>query len=157
MEQADINTFWSRVDASGDCWLWLGPRDKDGYGLFSGSRRNGRQRHYRCHRFAWHATHGVSAGKLLVCHHCDNPTCVRPDHLFLGTARDNFHDCLDKGRYSPKGAGNASAKLTEQEVARVRELWASGDWTQQAIANDFGLDQTTVSSIVRRKTWSHVA
>ncbi len=94
---------------------------------------------------------------MLVCHRCDNPPCVDGEHLFLGTAKDNFHDCLAKGRYTPKGTGNAAAKLTESEVLRIRELWASGHWTQQAIANDFGMTQSSVSALLLGKTWKHVA
>ena len=158
IDPEDVALFWGRTERNPvtGCLEWRGPRDWDGYGLAAMRRGNGK-RMFRAHRVAWHLCSGIPAGQLLVCHRCDNPPCVDGAHLFLGTAKDNFHDCLTKGRYTPKGTGNAAAKLTELEVIRIRELWSSGDWTQQAIANDFGLEQTTVSSIVLRKTWKHVA
>lgn len=154
----DVIAFWKRTerDPATGCLRWTGPVDWDGYGL-AAMRLGNPKRMFRAHRVAWHLRHGAAAGKLLVCHRCDNPPCIEPTHLFLGDAKVNFHDCLAKGRYTPKGTGNAAAKLTELEVIRVRERWASGEWTQRAIANDFGLTQTSVSGIVLRKTWKHVA
>lgn len=161
IDPEDIKRFWSRVTMvaphEDGCWPWRGPVDRDGYGLFSTSRTRGGKRSWRAHRFAWQATNGgFDPGKLLVCHHCDNPACVRPSHLFLGTARDNFRDCLAKGRYSPKGAGNAAAKLKEEDVPKIRNLYATGQWSQQAIADIFGVHQTAVSAVVRGARWRHV-
>lgn len=147
-----IERFWAKVEKTDGCWLWTAKsKDKDGYGLFHAPRRM-----VRAHRLSWELAAGESPGKALVCHRCDNPACVRPDHLFLGTARDNFRDCLAKGRYSPKGTGNAAAKLSEEDVSKVRNLYATGQWSQQAIADIFGVTQTTVSTIVLGKRWRHV-
>ena len=148
-DQAEIERFWAKVAKGPACWTWLArSRDKDGYGL-----HKSRGKQWRAHRFAWAATHGEEAGASLVCHRCDNPSCVNPSHLFLGTARDNFHDCLAKGRYSPKGTGNAAAKLTAGDAAKIRSLYASGGRSQQGIGQIFGVTQSTVSAVIRGATW----
>lgn len=81
--------FWSRVDKSGDCWLWTGARDGKGYGRLGNKVAS---------RLSWELSHGPIPRGKLVCHKCDNPPCVRPDHLFLGSPADNFYDMVAKGR-----------------------------------------------------------
>jgi len=93
---------------------------------------------------------------MFVCHKCDNPPCCNPDHLFLGTARDNFRDCLSKGRYSPKGSGNAAAKLNEQDARDIRANWALCRVSQRELAERFSVSQQTISLIVRGAKWKHV-
>lgn len=88
--------FWERVKSSRDgCWLWIGRRDANGYG-----RIKVRQVLTWAHRISWWIHAGVPANAMCVCHKCDNPQCVRPDHLFLGTHRDNALDCVAKGRHA---------------------------------------------------------
>lgn len=153
MEACDEARFWSKVQRGDGCWLWAAKsKDWDGYGLFSLGGRS-----VRAHRLAWELENGPIPDGQVVCHRCDNPPCVNPDHLFLGTPRDNFRDCLAKGRYSPKGTGNAAAKLSEEDIAKIRNLYASGGWSQQGIANIFGVHQTAISAVVRGKRWRHVA
>lgn len=84
--------FWSKVRKSDACWEWSGSRNGQGYGLFWNGKRN-----IGAHRFAWMLMHG-DPGQMNVCHKCDNPPCVRPDHLFLGTTADNVRDMWVKGR-----------------------------------------------------------
>lgn len=91
--------FWSKVDKSGECWLWTGSADESGYGSF----RVGKKIEY-AHRVSYSIANGVSlswegySAKSSVCHRCDNPRCVNPAHLFLGTHTDNMSDCVSKGR-----------------------------------------------------------
>lgn len=95
--------FWSKVDDSGDCWLWTANRTPLGYGRFS---FNGEPQ--KAHRVAWILTHGEIPQGLNVLHRCDNPPCVRTTHLFIGTIMDNCHDMMRKGRMKepPRGAAN---------------------------------------------------
>ena len=88
-----IDRFWDQVDKTGDCWLWTTVKSCDGYGKF-----RARPEMWLAHRFAYFITHGDFDRHLYVLHHCDNPPCVNPKHLFLGTQLDNMRDCVKKGR-----------------------------------------------------------
>lgn len=96
MELRYARLFWSlgRTARINDCWEWQGPRNPKGYGLFSYEGKN-----HTAHRFAWEmANQQVIPTGMLVCHHCDNPPCINPEHLFLGTQSDNMADSRNKGR-----------------------------------------------------------
>ena len=96
MQAVDEATrLWMRVDKSGDCWLWTGPVEKTGYARLQRSRTSF---NVSVHRLSWELHFGEIPKGLFVCHRCDNRVCVRPDHLFLGTARDNVQDMIQKGR-----------------------------------------------------------
>lgn len=150
--------FWQKVNQSGECWLWTGKRNKLGYGLMSRS-----QRPYTtllAHRVAWEVHFGAIPNELRVCHRCDNPPCVRPTHLFLGTQPENIADMKTKGRArGPNwrhGELNPVAIITESDVRQIRARYAAGDVLQKDLAREFGITQANVSVIVRRLSWSHV-
>ncbi len=86
--------FWSKVTDAGSCWVWTAHRSRRGYGTFDVEGAS-----QQAHRVAWALSHGPIPHGMLVCHHCDNPSCVRPEHLFLGTALDNSRDRIAKGRF----------------------------------------------------------
>ena len=142
--------FWASVDVreSNECWVWKGPRDKFGYGRFSKERT---------HRYSW-KTHNKQdvAPDMCVCHRCDNPPCVNPRHLFLGTRADNNMDRTMKGRtVTNNGVANGNSKLTETDVIAILNAWIAGE-SPYAIAPRFGVHMTLVHQIVAGKIWTHV-
>ena len=158
--------FWEKVRRGDGCWEWQGHRNKDGYGQFQiGYKR------WMAHRFSWFLHFGGDPGALYVCHHCDNPACVRPDHLFLGTAADNSIDAWLKGRI-PRGAmtpvvlhpenvargeRHHNSRLTDDLVRALRERYATGQYTHTSLAREYGVSPMTVGRVVRRELWRHVA
>lgn len=138
-------------DASG-CWLWKGGRDRGGYG----STHDPRRTRWLAHRWFWTYANGPIPPGLCVCHRCDNPPCVNPDHLFLGSHADNIADRDAKGRQAC-GERNAASKLGEDDVAAIRARYATGDVSQYQLADEYGIHQTMVSLIVRRQNWQTVA
>ncbi len=140
--------FWSRVVASGDCWLWMGGRTRS-YGHIW---RDGRM--IRVHRLAWELLVAPIPEGVCVLHHCDNPLCVNPKHLFLGTHADNRADCVAKNRHSV-GERHGMAKLTSGEVRWIRKAYAAGLETQQELADRFGVSQYATWAIIHPLTWKH--
>lgn len=148
--------FWPKVDKSGDCWSWLGARNRKGYGTIGLGGKHG-----KCTpapRAAWLLTRGPIPDGLLVCHRCDNPTCVRPEHLFLGTALENTHDMISKGRarHRPlRGESNRRALLTDEKVRYIRAERGNGR-TLASLAAELGVHLTTVHYASNGKNWRHV-
>lgn len=143
-----MDRFWSKVDKSGDCWLWTASKDKDGYGQIRVDGKN-----LKAHRLVIELEGSDVPSGMCVLHRCDTPSCVRPDHLYIGTMADNVRDRDDRGRRAPPvGENNGRAKLTTEDVAKIRRVYASG-FTQQMIANRFGVHQTTISNIIRGRNW----
>ena len=136
------------------CVEWQGARHKQGYG---NTRYNGKG--MGAHRRAWIEAHGPIADGMHVLHRCDNPACVRPDHLFLGTQRDNIADMDAKGRrrFGPTLRGDAApwSKLTEVDIPVIRQLAADG-MTPREIGRRYGVHYATIYLILRGKNWRHV-
>ena len=131
--------FWSKVEVCepDKCWEWQACSVQCGYGLF---RINCKL--WQAHRVAWTLTFGPIPKGLLVCHHCDNPSCCNPYHLFLGTQADNIQDAVRKGRIN--------TRLTEDEILEIREWYAEGGWTQQELADAFDVTRSRISKMVLR-------
>jgi len=155
--------FWSKVavDSEESCWVWRGTTNRSGYGFFK--VKAGEQR--LAHRVSWEFRNGPIPAGLCVCHRCDNPPCVNPAHLFLGTQGDNLADMRAKGRQGhgtigrpgTPGEDHGSAKMTDEKVREIRSRYALGGITQVALASEFSIDQKQVSNIIRRVNWRHVA
>lgn len=135
-----------------ECWIFLGNKDKDGYGIFT----HGRGKQLRAHRASYEFHKKTSAFGLLVCHTCDNPSCINPDHLFLGKPKDNTQDMIRKGRKANiKGSIHPSAKLDEIDVIAIKKQRLLGKKLKE-IADQFGIAFQTVSEICKGKTWKHI-
>jgi hypothetical protein len=142
--------LWAKTDIRGpdECWEWQGWRHPAGHGQIGRGRRSDGLAY--THVVAWEVTNGPVPAGINVCHHCDNPPCVNPRHLFLGTQADNTHDMIGKRRHS-FGEAHAS-KLTEAEVIEVRQLLAGG-LTQEAVAAQYGVSRSMVGLISRFQRW----
>lgn len=141
--------FWRYVKKTDGCWLWTGCIRGYGYGYLSHWPTRGAK--VNCHRLSWMLHFGKIPKGLYVCHHCDVPACVRPDHLFIGTARDNKLDAVSKSRHA-RGIKINTAKLNERKVRAIRSAYPGK--TQQMIADKYGVSQRLVSLIVRKESWS---
>jgi hypothetical protein len=130
------------------CWLWGGFFDKKGYGRVFYPRL----KIASPHRLSYLLYKGEFDRSLLVCHSCDNPACVNPDHLFLGTNQDNIDDRNKKGR-SAKGVNCASSKVTPEQVLEMRIIYDSGEMNTVQIGKKFGINSQQVGKIVNRKAW----
>lgn len=168
--------FWEFVDrrsSQNGCWLWMARKGRGGYGIYQlvGGKS------ISAHRYAWSITHGAIPQGKIACHKCDNPQCVNPDHIFIGTYLDNSRDMVSKGRQRKpppgvvskrnlrkglpagrkfaKGESHPSHKLIEDDVVAIRSF--AGFLKNSEIAKIYGLSRPTVSSIVKRDYWAHVA
>lgn len=151
----------SAKDKNG-CIVWLKFKDRGGYGFASHKNKV-----VRAHRLAWEFVNGKIPNGLLVCHSCDNPSCVNPKHLFLGTHKDNRADCLKKMRQAKgdtagprlhpeayvntrsRGSSHYNAKLREQDILKIRTHAGS----YQHIANIFGVSKSLIYQICKNKAW----
>ena len=137
----------NNIERVGDCWEWQGVLNEKGYGRISVGANN----NIRAHRASYEAFVGP-IGRLLVCHECDNPKCVNPDHLFLGTPKRNSEDMAEKGR-STRGERNAQARLTASDAQAIRADLRS----PHEVAREYGVSAPTNCDIRERRTWKHVA
>ena len=153
------------VDEESGCWNWQWGKNKKGYGRLS---VNGIAQ--LAHRLIYKETYGEFDKKLFVCHHCDNPGCCNPEHLFLGTNTDNIRDASRKGRMAHgdnhyvrrhpenrvRGSRIGAAVLTEDKVLAIRMQYDEGGVTKRELGKLYGVHETTILALLRRDTWTHV-
>lgn len=144
--------FWERVSGTNtpeSCWEWTGPVSADGYGIVERETDDG---HFnRAHRFAYYLTHGVIPPGMCVCHRCDNPRCVNPAHLFLGSARENNADRARKGRTGVnRGEAHHNAKFADAEVPRIWARLLAGE-SQASIAREYGVTKTLICDLAHER------
>ena len=143
--------------SSDDCWIWRWSYTKRGYG-----RANYKGAEIYAHRLSFLMFKGEIPPGMFVCHKCDTPLCVNPDHLFIGTPKENSEDRDRKGRARivigkrSKGSESVRAKLKESDVIEIRSLYGTTNLTHKEIAQQFGVAMQTVSSILSRRTWGHI-
>lgn len=163
----------NRIEKKDKCWEWKGTINTMGYGEMCVQGRI-----QRAHRLSYILFKGEIPKGIFVCHICDNPKCINPDHLWLGTAKQNNEDCLRKGRWKgrtgiklslehkkklsgPKkswfknGEKHPRSKLKELDIKEIRNM-LNEDFTYQEIADKFGLSQSSLADIKFRRTWSHI-
>lgn len=130
-----------------------------GYGHFNWSRTNEESKKtWRAHRVAWEFTYGSIPDGMRILHRCDNPACVRPSHLFLGTDADNTVDAFSKGRRkSPAGERHYLSKLTDSDIKEIRSLAGKRGITQRQLAARYGVCYQLISLIVKRHRWKHIS
>ena len=146
----DESHFWAKASVSeSGCWEWNGSVTQSGYGLYAAMPGVV----VRAHRLAYAIANGKFDESLFVCHRCDNPKCVNPDHLFLGTASDNMQDMIAKGRENRlRGEDNPTSKLTSDDVVNI----FFSDGKNIEIADKYNIAPSLVSLIRHKKVWSHV-
>lgn len=153
--------FWAKVDIRGDdeCWEWLGAVTSEGYGKVKRRKINGNSG-IPAHRYAYYLKHGKFPDNM-CCHHCDNPRCVNPSHLYDGTAKENSRDCMERGRSTvvkllgKKGEDNPRSKLTESTVREILQLFKEGLNNKQ-IAARYGVTHSNISAIRKGKSWGNI-
>ena len=152
----DFHTrLWSKIDVAQcwECWDWKANTCKGGYGRISIGGK-GKQ----AHRVVWEVINGPIPSGMCICHHCDNPSCCNPNHLFIGTHRDNARDRDKKGRGVGgwvNGEGHTNAKLTWTDVGLIRHLFDNGV-NRTTIADVFGVSRRNIDLIGSRRTWKHI-
>jgi HNH endonuclease len=144
--------FWARTQRVGECIEWMGLRIRYGYG-----RVSFRGKATAAHRVAWELSRGPIPPGLDICHTCDNPPCVNPLHLFVGTTQTNQADRTAKGRNwlsGRAGQANPAAVLTAEDVVTIRRLYAAGGWSHRTLAARFGVTYQTIGKVLRRERWA---
>lgn len=156
-DEVFLARFHKKYAKQDGCWLWLGGKDRDGYGMV---KFCGRQ--FRAHRVMYEIATGPIPRGLIVMHTCDNPGCVNSQHLLTGTYKDNTQDMIRKGRKhltigskAQRGTLNGKARLTEDDVREIRRRHAAGEM-QIDLGPEFGITQGAVHKVISRRTWKHV-
>lgn len=147
--------FWAKVQKSDGCWEWLGGKRPNGYGQISEGGKGGRS--LSAHRTSYELHHGPIPEGMVVMHACDNRACVNPDHLSVGSYRDNMADMDAKGRrviVAPTGEGNGKSILTEQDVLYIR---SSPDKSNAQLGREIGVGPNCIRSVRIGRTWRHIS
>lgn len=162
-----LEQFLSLVNISQDpdaCWIWIGAKNKGEYGKL-GRKIDGKRKFFCASKVSYLLFRGQIPQGIFVCHNCpgrDNPSCVNPKHLWLGSHSDNMKDAYKKGTIVnrlppvPRGSENYAAKLNEDQVIEIRKMYQSGRFTQYQLADQYGVCQRTICLITRREKWTHI-
>ncbi len=149
-----LERFERKYDEGKNCWIWTACLNDDGYGLF---RYKGRM--HNAHRISYILYRGPIPKGKMVCHTCDIPRCVNPEHLFLGDQTANMRDMVAKKRYADnRGEKNPACKLTIEQVKFIKSNYIARHrcWGGSALARKFGVSKSLVGAIVTGKCWAHL-
>jgi hypothetical protein len=141
--------FFNKVIQKEGCWGWIGGLDKNGYPYIYGGKGP-----YKAHRLSYEIHKGLIPEKMRVCHKCDNPTCTNPEHLFLGTSKENTQDSISKGRFI-KGEKVHCSKLKEDEVKEIKKMLDLGV-TCAYLSRKYKVHYMTIKCIEKNKTWKYI-
>lgn len=138
LQRTDEQLFLTKIQKTETCWLWTGKRNRNEYGV---------THHYKlAHRLSWEMHFGPIPNQMSVCHKCDNPPCVNPEHLFLGTMKENMDDKVSKGRQFKK--------LTTKLVKEIREQYKPGKIRMKDLAIKYKVSTSLISIVIRREVWN---
>jgi len=150
--------FWKLVNKTDGCWLWTGATNHFGYGMINSGGHSGNA--LRAHRVSWIIHNGVIPNGRFICHHCDNPSCVRPDHLFIGTCADNNRDMVAKNRCDrvkrPRGEKHGNHLLYNKQVLDIRAAYKAGNTSLHKLGAQYSVSYMTIWHIVKRHSWAHI-
>lgn len=146
--------FWEKVDIKGedDCWIWKASMSRN-YGSFGITT----SRCVRAHRVAWTLTYGLIPKGKCVLHHCDNPSCVNPKHLFIGTQADNVYDMYKKERAANnRGEDHPQRKLSEKQIVEIRNKYNPRKYSTIKLGKEYGVHTATIQDIISGRSWKHL-
>lgn len=156
--------FWAFIEnvsfhTDEDCWNWTAGKDRNGYGeMHARDAITNKRWHLRAHRVSMFLYRGFDLNNLnlLVCHRCDNPACINPHHLFIGSPKDNTLDMLNKGRDCIVGSKNNGSVISEHCAKEIRNLYSQGGISQRDLARKFKLTAGHINNIIKRRVWRHI-
>ena len=152
--------FWSKVDKDvpNGCWLWTGCKTRAGYGQIRISYDVARSKAVYAHILSWEMVNGPVPKGMGICHSCDNPSCINPNHLFLGTQSDNINDSVEKGRFNrPFGEKHPKAKLTEKDVIEIKSALENKYYGYlRDLAEKYDVSRSTILSIHYHRNWKYL-
>jgi len=157
MPKNEDTKIWTKVDKTGSCWLWQGVLYPNGYGRI---RFRGREEY--THRVSYILAHGPILAGMSICHKCDVRNCVNPDHLFMGTQKDNMADMVSKSRQAPPditkrvGTDNGRSVLSESDVLAIRRNFVYTRGIYQKLALKYSVTPEMIGNIIRRSSWTHI-
>lgn len=148
--------FWKKVDKKSpdECWEWTASTNEKGYGIIGRGRRG--EGTVKAHRLSYELANGKIDDNMVICHSCDNPKCVNPNHLFLGTNGDNVADMVNKNR-NVNGEQVGTSKLSEYQVIEIKNIYSTGKYSYRQIAEMYNVSRSLIGYIVRGEKWAHLS
>ena len=145
--------FWSKVKKTSRCWLWTGAKRGRGYGVLR--RGSADEGFVDSHRFSYEIHFGPVPEDMWVLHHCDNPSCIRPSHIYAGTPKQNNQDMVFRGR-SIRGESHANSRLTFNQVKIIRSEYIPHKIFMETFAKRFRVSVSTIQRVISKESWNHI-